>query len=84
MKNLIILDKIEPCPKCNELMERRKHSKIGQKQLNKTYYFSEWDYCRDCNHVQFYEKFKVYSKPYKEMMTLFEEQEEKDSFLRNI
>jgi hypothetical protein len=61
MKKIECIDHINPCPKCNELMERRKHRVIGAKQLNKTYYYSEWDYCKPCGHLQHYEQFKVYS-----------------------
>ncbi len=50
------------CPKCSRYMERRKHQKITKQLLAKAYYFSEWDVCRPCKHVQHYEKYKVYSK----------------------
>lgn len=43
------------CPKCGEVMERRER-KLAPK--NKTYFFTEWDYCTNCSHVQHYEEFK--------------------------
>jgi len=65
-------------------MERRKHDKIGEKQLNKTFYFSEWDYCKPCNHVQFYEDYKVFSKNYESKFIFTKEIEQQDSFFNNI
>lgn len=43
------------CPKGCGLMERRKRIKPPK---NKTYFFSKWDYCQKCHHVQHYEEFK--------------------------
>lgn len=48
------------CPKCGRPMERRKHGANETEHRNKNYYFSEWDYCPICRHVQHYEEFKVY------------------------
>jgi hypothetical protein len=79
-----ILDRINECPKCHQLMERRKHKTIGEKQLNKTFYFSEWDYCRPCNHVQFYEEYKVFSKDYDRKFVFQEEIERQNSFFDYI
>lgn len=45
----------ESCPKCFVKMERRKRIK---KPENKNYWFTEWDYCKSCSHVQHYDKFK--------------------------
>jgi hypothetical protein len=42
------------CPKCRKPMERRRHREIP---LTK-YFYSEWDYCRWCKHVQHYEEFR--------------------------
>ncbi len=39
-------------------MERREHRELT-KQRQKYYYFSKWDYCKPCGHLQHYEKFKV-------------------------
>ena len=53
-----VIDKIERCPKCKELMERRKHKFFtGKQHLNKSY-FTEWDACPNCNHIQHYEKYR--------------------------
>lgn len=42
------------CPKCSNPMERRRHS-----QDPTTYYFfTEWDYCKPCRHLQHYSEFK--------------------------
>lgn len=49
----------EMCPKCKSQMQRRMHNGLREKQINAPYYFSEWDYCIQCNHVQLYEMFKV-------------------------
>jgi hypothetical protein len=43
------------CPKCRQPMERRRHTTIP----DKAYYYTEWDYCKNCQHVQHYEEFKV-------------------------
>lgn len=70
-QHIEILNRINECPKCNQLMERRKHRTIGEKQLTKTFYFSEWDYCKPCNHVQFYEEYKVFAKDFKKQNSFF-------------
>lgn len=51
-----------PCPKCKELMHTKKHPIITEKELSKLYYYSQWDVCFKCKHVQHYDKYKVYSK----------------------
>lgn len=50
-----------PCPKCLRPMERRKHKVITEKLMKKFYYFSQWDVCRSCKHIQHYPEFKVMS-----------------------
>ncbi len=45
------------CPKCDRNMERRKHGELIFKKAGG--YFSEWDYCASCGHVQHYERFRV-------------------------
>ncbi len=80
----ITIDRINECPKCNQLMERRKHDKIGEKQLNKTYYFKEWDFCKKCNHVQHYEEYKVMSDNYRDTSDMFQEIDRQNSFFNNI
>ncbi len=42
------------CPKCGDPMERRKHKKRPKSE----YFFTEWDYCKPCGHVQHYEKYR--------------------------
>lgn len=56
-KNYQIILKINNCPKCNFLMDRRKHKKNRTPKTD--YYFSEWDYCCSCKHLQHYEKYKI-------------------------
>jgi len=46
----------EICKKCGELMERRK--RIKPPKNGKTYFYTEWDYCKPCGHMQHYQKYK--------------------------
>lgn len=46
------------CPKCSSVMERRERTRVPK---NKAYFFSEWDYCKLCSHVQHYNEFKIYT-----------------------
>lgn len=55
-----------PCPKCAWLMERRSHKQPPKK---KPFYFSEWDYCPKCRHLQHYERYKVVLQPKKHVMS---------------
>ena len=50
------------CPKCLKAMRRRVHKAEWQPKPNQPYYFSFWDYCVRCAHVQLYEVAKVYVK----------------------
>ena len=50
------------CPRCNKPMIRREKP-VGFK-TNKRYYFSEWDYCKDCGHLQLYEHYKVFNNKF--------------------
>lgn len=50
------------CNKCNDFYERREHAIITPKLLKKIFYYSEWDYCKKCKHVQHYEQYKVWNK----------------------
>lgn len=52
----IIIGEGEQCPKCFKKMERRKHPPHWKN--TKTYYFTEWDYCKSCQHIQHYDKYK--------------------------
>lgn len=50
------------CPKCEQKMQRREHRFLGKKQKEAPYFYSKWDYCLGCWHVQHYEEFKVWNK----------------------
>lgn len=43
------------CPKCKKPMERRERIYPPD---NKTYFYKEWDYCKDCSHIQHYDEYK--------------------------
>lgn len=43
------------CPKCKVTMERRARKSPPK---NESYFFTQWDYCPKCSHVQHYEEFK--------------------------
>lgn len=62
---------IEECPKCKGIMERRSHREITEKMLTHDYFFSEWDFCKKCKHVQHYEKFKFKTATLKAAKSLF-------------
>ena len=49
----------KPCRICKGEMVVKKHSSITEKLRKQYYYFSQWDYCRNCNKVFFNEHFKV-------------------------
>jgi hypothetical protein len=55
VKNIKVNISEKVCPKCKKLMERR--TRIGRPK-NKTYYYTEWDYCKPCGHVQHYDEYK--------------------------
>lgn len=63
----------DKCPKCNEDMERRSHPKHWINK--KSFFYTEWDYCIDCKHVQHYDRFKSAD---------WQEQERQDNFMKNI
>ena len=50
-----VIGKGKDCPKCKEPMQRRKRIKPP---ANKTYFFTEWDYCPLCSHLQHYDEYK--------------------------
>lgn len=50
----------KPCPKCSKPMERTKHGPTWKPKKNQPYYFSYWDRCRKCRHIQLYEVAKVH------------------------
>ena len=57
----VILRKGEVCPKCGYKMDRRAHRSNSTKQFKQPFYFTEWDYCKTCRHVQHYEQYKVFN-----------------------
>lgn len=67
----IVVGSGKSCPKCKELMERRKHPNNWSSMKN--HYFTQWDYCRSCRHVQHYDEF---------MNTTWKEKENQDSFFK--
>ena len=51
-----------PCPRCHNLTQVREHKRIGEKQLNRAYYYSRWYCCanRQCKTTLIMpEEFKV-------------------------
>jgi uncharacterized protein with PIN domain len=77
------------CPKCNKPMERREHKAITAKILNQPFYFSEWDYCKPCGHIQMYEYKKVWNKnkkadDYIQRQAEIREYNEQQNFFKNI
>jgi hypothetical protein len=46
------------CPKCKKPMARMQRKKPPSPDSNQDTWFSEWDFCRDCRHVQHYEEFR--------------------------
>lgn len=44
------------CPKCKNPMQRRTH--MPQLFIEIEHFYSQWDYCESCRHVQHYEEFK--------------------------
>lgn len=55
-KSVIVVGTGRYCPKCKQLMERRK--RVKKPLPTKSYFFTEWDYCKPCGHVQHYEQYK--------------------------
>ena len=79
----------ELCPKCGKDMEKRSHSDLQTSHLNKVYYFTEWDYCQSCKHVQHYDDKKVWSntkqaKIVRNIQASLEETERQQSFIKSI
>jgi uncharacterized protein with PIN domain len=69
------------CPKCSKPMQRRIHSEITNKILNQPYFYSQWDVCRPCHHIQHYEEFKVITR---ENENLIKEAEERNNLFDNL
>ena len=50
------------CKQCFGDLYIKKHPKITSKQLNKYFYFSQWEYCPRCKKVFFDERYKVMNR----------------------
>lgn len=58
-RNLIKSESKSLCPRCDNLMERRKHKEVLDFLKEQPFYFSEWDYCRPCKYVLHHEEYKI-------------------------
>ncbi len=47
------------CPRCDKLMQRRKHKEILDFLKKQPFYYSEWDYCRPCKFIQHYQEYLI-------------------------
>jgi hypothetical protein len=48
------------CPKCPRMMERRQHLEKWKPKPHQPFYFSYWDVCTPCRHIQHYEAAKIW------------------------
>jgi ssDNA-binding Zn-finger/Zn-ribbon topoisomerase 1 len=73
----------EQCAKCKQVMQRRKHKFLTEKQQNAPYYFSEWDVCVNykCRMLQHYDKYKVYNN---NDMSIYLKSKEEENNLLNL
>jgi hypothetical protein len=55
-KKAIVVGIGEKCPKCGKDMERRKHPPHFVSRNG--HFFTEWDFCPECKHVQHYAQYK--------------------------
>lgn len=55
MKKVIDIGKGILCPKCNKQCITRKRIKNPE---NKNFFYTQWDFCKDCNAVYFDDKYK--------------------------
>lgn len=62
MNKKAILGEGKICERCKQVMQRRKHNFISEKQKRAPYHFSEWDVClnKNCRMIKHYEEFKVH------------------------
>jgi hypothetical protein len=67
MKKLKIIGEGNPCPKCKKPMERRGHS-VRPKN---NWYYTKWDFCKNCKHLQHYDEFRSSEWQEKEQQDLF-------------
>lgn len=56
MNRAVVVGVGKDCPKCFELMERRKHPENWKPTHD--YFFTEWDFCPKCLHIQHYREFR--------------------------
>lgn len=61
------------CPKCKDPMDRRSHPNHWKPK--KSYFYTKWDMCKKCKHIQHYEEFKS---------DTWKENERREDFLRKI
>lgn len=76
-QSVSILGQGNRCPKCNEIMQRRGHKYLTEKQQHAPYHFSEWDVCINykCRHMQHYDEYKVYHNNDMSMYVKLKEEE---------
>jgi uncharacterized protein with PIN domain len=60
------------CPKCKVPMETRERILPPK---DKSYYYTQWDYCTQCGHVQHYEQYKSSD---------WQEVERQDQFMKSL
>lgn len=51
---------LKQCPKCHQPMLRHRHPESWKPRRGQPYYFDYWDICKQCRHIQHYEKAKVF------------------------
>ena len=82
--NYKVLNNIN-CKNCKKIAEKRTHKEITEKHLKQPYYFKEWDYCRNCKHVQHYEDMKVWNNNNKgKDLRNYEERQRQEKHLSEI
>lgn len=79
-RNYKVIGKGNDCKKCRVPMERRSHKDGFRVKPTQYQYFTEWDYCKPCGHVQHYEVFKRNTPK----GHILEETNRQNSFLNNI
>ena len=47
------------CKNCGYLLQIRKYKKLPIKLVRKSYYFSEWEFCKNCNSVFFEDENRI-------------------------
>ena len=63
--SIVIPGKGPPCPRCGHSTQIREHGRIGEKELQRPFYYRRWFYCtnKDCKTTTYMrEEFKVCSK----------------------